>query len=131
MCRVAKSIYDYQKLYTYIHRMYRIYVYLNRTYTVYIPYIYIICTNISYTPYINRLRIPINKELKCLYMLRPLVSCRYFLHWVYKSRKDMPIPIQRSHNRSMFLLWCGFRHLKITLRVATVCDRRNRLLSDL
>jgi hypothetical protein len=27
-----------------------------------------------------------------------------------KSRSGMTIPIQRSHNRNIFLFWCGFRH---------------------
>jgi hypothetical protein len=29
-----------------------------------------------------------------------------------KSRNRVAIPIERSHNRNMFPLWCGFRHLK-------------------
>jgi hypothetical protein len=41
VCRVAKSKHDYQKLYTYRHRMYRVYVYINR---MYVPHKYIVYT---------------------------------------------------------------------------------------
>jgi hypothetical protein len=34
--------------------------------------------------------------------------------WLPKVRNKMAIPIQRSHNKNMFQLWCGFRHQKET-----------------
>jgi hypothetical protein len=39
-------------------------------------------------------------------------SMEQFFFWLPKSRSRMTIPIQRSHNRSIFLFWCRFRHYK-------------------
>jgi hypothetical protein len=35
-----------------------------------------------------------------------------FFEWLPKSWNGMTMPIQMPHKRSLFLLWCRFRHLK-------------------
>ena len=37
---------------------------------------------------------------------------QWFFKWLPKSSYRKNIPIQRTHNRNIFLFWCEFRHYK-------------------
>jgi hypothetical protein len=50
-----------------------------------------------------------------------------FFPWLSNSRNGMTIPIQRSHNRNMFRLGCGFRQ-KILCHTLSSSDDKSRHL---
>ncbi len=53
----------------------------------------------------------VSTVVQVVHLTPPPPLSSVYIKWLPRLSNRMSIPILRSHNRNMFLFWCGFPHL--------------------